>query len=219
MRLEPGKLVYGVAPEILIQFAYRATRWMWDNRREDDEWLDIGTLCWALGAPWWEARPVIEAMTADGYLDKAAGETERWAPTEQFRRLALASTGRGITRAEAEALLAKVIERARWINCHPTETLHTVVRVAVFGSFLSDKAVLGDLDLAVELQRVPRALDWLPRSNERTWYTETDRRYHKTFCSLRLRKPRLISLHGFAELEGLGTPFRIVFDAGQTARE
>jgi predicted nucleotidyltransferase len=57
-----------------------------------------------------------------------------------------------IDRAKAERMLAALLERVREVNAR-TELLYRVKRVHVFGSFITDAPDLGDIDLALELER------------------------------------------------------------------
>ena len=61
---------------------------------------------------------------------------------------------RRITRADAEAILDKLRQRILEINDDP-QYLYVVCKVAVFGSYASGNADLGDIDLAVELKARP----------------------------------------------------------------
>ncbi len=56
----------------------------------------------------------------------------------------------GLTRKRADEMIALLEERIDVVNSDP-QYLYGVYRVSVFGSYLSDKEKLGDLDLAIEL--------------------------------------------------------------------
>ena len=59
--------------------------------------------------------------------------------------------GSGVTRRRADAIISEITERAKEINENDSFA-YRVAKVAVFGSYLnSDKAKLGDLDLAADL--------------------------------------------------------------------
>lgn len=55
----------------------------------------------------------------------------------------------GITRTTAEKLLAELPKRAEAINADP-QYLFGISRIEVFGSYLTEKAKLGDIDIAVQ---------------------------------------------------------------------
>jgi predicted nucleotidyltransferase len=56
----------------------------------------------------------------------------------------------GITRAKAKELIAALVERAKAVDADP-QYLYGVSRMAVFGSYLTGKEKLGDIDIALEL--------------------------------------------------------------------
>ena len=59
--------------------------------------------------------------------------------------------GNGVTRKYAEKLLAEIPKIASSINKDDKQYQH-ITKIAVYGSFIStDKEILGDLDLAVEV--------------------------------------------------------------------
>lgn len=70
-----------------------------------------------------------------------------------------------VKRERADRLIAALVIEAEAINDDPLPW-YDVTRLSVFGSYLSSKPVLGDLDIAVRL--TPR---WLPESNgfTRAW--------------------------------------------------
>jgi predicted nucleotidyltransferase len=67
----------------------------------------------------------------------------------QFRK---AHVGKGIARSKAEQALQGLLARVRQVNADDY-WLYRVKRVVVFGSYLSNKPVLGDVDVAVELEQ------------------------------------------------------------------
>jgi predicted nucleotidyltransferase len=58
-----------------------------------------------------------------------------------------------LTRERADVLLKELVERAKKINEEEVDFVLGISRLAVFGSYMTDKQVLGDLDIAVELGR------------------------------------------------------------------
>ncbi len=59
-----------------------------------------------------------------------------------------------MSRAKAEKLLKGVLDRVAEIN-ERADLLHWVTEVRVFGSYLTETDDLGDLDLAIKLERRP----------------------------------------------------------------
>jgi predicted nucleotidyltransferase len=74
--------------------------------------------------------------------------------TEKGRRLGVTWANPPITRAKADNLLQELLERVKEVNNHK-EYLYKVESVKVFGSYLSDKEILGDLDVAIKV--MPKA--------------------------------------------------------------
>ena len=207
MRLTPGQLVFGVAPEILVDCAQQihSARWDYDQRE-----VSIDDFSKALGAPKSEALPVLDAMMKAGFITKAAGRGEICVPTKKLGQLALAKISSGISRGEADALLARVIRKAECINRDAGEDGPTVECIVVFGSYLSDVQVLGDLDIGVEVAG-QRRYDPERDGGPREWHSRRVSAALSTFRALRLRQPRKISVHQLEEVVGLGTRYELVF--------
>jgi hypothetical protein len=152
MNLRPGELVFGVGPEILVDCARQL--------REKEEPFALEEFSRALGAPVDEAGDVLQAMVRDGFFEQAADGT--YTGTTKFTQLAASKISEGLTRRAAEALLARVLAKARHVNDHPEEFQARVECIVVFGAYLGDKPVLGDLDLGVRVLEMPRKTDGEP---------------------------------------------------------
>ena len=72
--------------------------------------------------------------------------------TEKGRRLGIATATPPISREKANQLLDELIHRAKAINAN-SELIYFVESIKVFGSYLSDKETLGDLDIGIKLGR------------------------------------------------------------------
>ena len=72
--------------------------------------------------------------------------------TEKGRRFGIAKATTPLTRTKANELLQNLIERAKSINENP-EFVFFVERIEVFGSYITEKELLGDLDVGVKLDR------------------------------------------------------------------
>jgi len=60
----------------------------------------------------------------------------------------------GIKRETAERILKEVVQRAKKINSSPeSQFMYFVSKVLVFGSYLTQKERLGDIDLAIEIEQ------------------------------------------------------------------
>lgn len=97
-----------------------------------------------------QATELSVQLHADGLLEPhpgaiESGEKPYYATTEKGLRLANAS-GRLFRRKRVEQELRALLERAQQINDGPF--LCRVTAIVVYGSYLSDKERLGDLDIA-----------------------------------------------------------------------
>lgn len=203
MKLPPGKLMFGVAPTILKDCAVQI------HDRERD--FELDDFCEALGAPAEEARPVLEKLIRTGFARPDKSDACRFHPTKKWGQLALASVSRGLARADAEALLQKIIARARTINSGNDSGFRKISCVVVFGSYLRRVSVLGDLDVGVALD--PKNERRLAPDGMRLaeWFRKGTAPDRKTYSALRLRKPQYISIHKFDEVLDLKTPYRVIF--------
>lgn len=129
-----------------------------------------------------------------------------------------------LTRFKADELLAKLIERAKIINSAPdTQFTHTVNKLAVFGSYLTDKEKLGDLDIAVEIkgrwsrdnaQEFREMLFKCEGINEDNSRTFMGRLFFPERKLMKFLKNRstAISLHTWSEVEGGDFEHKVIFE-------
>ena len=99
---------------------------------------------------------LFNTLLQEGYFtinDEKFGDSVYWivAETEKGRHLGVTRANPPITRAKADSLLQELLQRVKEINNHK-EYVYKVVTVKVFGSYLSDKELLGDLDVAIKLE-------------------------------------------------------------------
>jgi len=98
------------------------------------------------------AASVLHQLLAQGLVEVAfeSARERCYALTMDGTALALASASRPIKRKTADRLLAELLRRAKEINGDPGYA-HYVAKVFVFGSYLTDRPDLGDVDVAVEI--------------------------------------------------------------------
>lgn len=200
MHLRPGELVFGVAPEILLDCAKQL--------KDGDEPITLEEFSEALGAPTDEAEPVLKLMTEAGYFVPGDNGFERARP---FTQLAAARISNGLSRAEADALLARVLLKAQEINGAPALHRVRVECIVVFGSYLGDKAQLGDLDLGVRVTEISEPREGRMSISELRKALQGRSPSARARSALGLRRPRDISIHDLEEVLHLGTQFRVVF--------
>jgi predicted nucleotidyltransferase len=76
----------------------------------------------------------------------------RYETTIQGNALALAKAGKPVSRASADRVLQEFLDRVKSVN-EQSELAYSVESVIVFGSYLTDRTKLNDLDIGVELTR------------------------------------------------------------------
>lgn len=208
MHLRPDSLLFGVEPTILVDCA--------GQLRNQTLGFSLEDFCEAIGAPMREAEPVLRLMIDGGYI--ATKRESLYVPTQKLGQLALASVSVGLTRAEAELLLQRIIFKAAEVNAHPDEYPSSVTCLVVFGSYLTAKDHLGDLDVGVELAEARRTRALKGGGGIREIFTDRFAAANKSLAALRLRKPKVISLHPLRDVLDLNTPYRVVFGAMPAAR-
>ncbi len=106
-----------------------------------------------LKVPVVEARQLLRRMERLGYLevDSQLPDARWWKATRQGLRLAAATAAPPVHRRTAEKALQAFLARAQEVNANPY-FLYRVRTVVVFGSFLTRKSHLNDLDLAIRLE-------------------------------------------------------------------
>jgi hypothetical protein len=98
------------------------------------------------------AEQIQRGLLEEGYIEPSGSPfgPEHWHLTLKGSALANARARKPITRKTAERLIEEFLARVREVNAG--DYAYRVRRVIVFGSFLSDSADLGDVDLSIELE-------------------------------------------------------------------
>ncbi|PDT87745.1 hypothetical protein CO669_22975 [Bradyrhizobium sp. Y36] len=174
-----------------------------------------------LGCDEAEAVSMIEALLREGYIEKdvtAKQEPARLVVSDLGIQLCNAKFVRRISRAEAERLVAELLERVKQVN-ERDELTHRITSVRVFGSYLGDNSDLGDVDLAI--QYTPRRSTHVEEAQQRaeqsgksmsnflqviTYGTSEIRQILKN-------KSPYLSLHEHSEPDRLGVGSRVLFAA------
>jgi hypothetical protein len=160
MIVDPKGRLYGL-PTLVVRQVLRNMDPDW-RVTERDACRDLSEI---------EGHKLIEALLRDGLIEPCESwvtdDAPRYSRTEKGTRLALASA-RPIKRPTAERMLKALIERAQAIN--DGDYFCTVGALIVFGSFMTDAPMLGDLDVAWTLHKrfVPgSSLDEARRRSEK----------------------------------------------------
>lgn len=99
------------------------------------------------------AQAVMAALVQEGFLaptELRRGDELTWEVTLKGTALRCAKAGKPIKRETADKLLAELLQRV--VDVNNGDYAYRVARVIVFGSYLSDRPDLGDIDVGVELQ-------------------------------------------------------------------
>lgn len=104
-----------------------------------------------------DAAKLINNLLQNDYLfqvkpERFLSNTYILDATEKGRKLGVAKATKPISREKANHMLRELIERAEKINSNP-DFACCVSKLSVFGSFLSDKEQLGDLDVFYKISR------------------------------------------------------------------
>lgn len=157
-----------------------------------------------------QTHSLIEALIARELIREEGCESDGrviYRVTDEGHATGMKSLVPRMNRAAAEVLLQEVIERVSKINADGS-LLHHVTEVRVFGSYLTDSDDLGDLDLAIKLERKQVEGSWTKACRDladksgrtlsffqRLTFAETEVRRR-----IKSRMPR-ISLHETQELD------------------
>jgi predicted nucleotidyltransferase len=152
------------------------------------------------------ARPIIAQLVEQGYLEVVSKRPKIWRTTLKGGALANAKAAKPIRRATAERVLREFMERVHEVNTN-AHYLYKVTRVVLFGSYLSDKETLGDVDIALRMERKTEDFEEHQRLNRQrvkeaeargrffSWWREEDEwGEHETQLFLKSRS-RSLSLH------------------------
>jgi predicted transcriptional regulator/predicted nucleotidyltransferase len=114
---------------------------------------DAETIRYHLKTNMQQTQKIIKILIAEGYLEiypNHSGNKEKYRVTLKGGSLSLASAATPIKRSTADLKLKEFMERVQIVNSDD-HYLFRVKKVIVFGSYLSDKDRINDIDFAVEL--------------------------------------------------------------------
>ena len=166
-------------------------------------------------------QEIEEALVRAGYVTPDENDNMRYLVTPLGIQLCNARFISRISREKAEALLQSFLVRVISIN-ERDELTHKVTGARVFGSYLTDKADLGDIDLAVAIK--PRRQSHVKESVERA--NQSGRAVRSfldriTFGRSEVRKllkggSPYLSIHEFDEVDELEIPYKVLFPSNDT---
>lgn len=131
----------------------------------------INEIATVLGGTIKDAKLVFEQLIKEEYLifeKKKIGNNLylEVTETEKGRRLGVTRANPPITRAKADLLLSELLERVEKINSD-TDLVYKVEKVSVFGSYLSGQEILGDIDVAIKLEKKVSGDEFISKNEER----------------------------------------------------
>ncbi len=98
---------------------------------------------------------ILKKLHEANYIKESKYSTatlKEWELTSQGRRVALASAAKPLLRKTADKKINEFMERVKLVNSTP-DYLFKVKKVILFGSYLSNKNKINDIDIAIELGR------------------------------------------------------------------
>lgn len=130
-------------------------------------------------------KQVIEQLITEDYLilnkEKSGNKYQyELAETSKGRRFGIASAAPVISRQKATQLLNDLIKRAEVINANK-DLVYFVERIKVFGSYLSDKETLGDLDVGFKLSSKNNGIDFTSLNQKRIAQAKANGKIFKSF--------------------------------------
>lgn len=161
-------------------------------------------------------QEIEQGLLGAGYSEHHQSEKSRYLVTSLGRQLCNAKFVSRISREQAEILVRSFLDRVASIN-ERDELTHRVTGVRVFGSYVGERADLGDVDLAVAIE--PRRETHVEESIERAQQSGKSIRNFLdriTFGPTEVKKilkdgSPYLSIHDFEEVEKLGTPYEVIF--------
>jgi predicted nucleotidyltransferase len=179
------------------------------------------------------SRRLLAQLQAIGLIEEAPRASRPPSRRTLFRltaaglRLATASGARPVHRATAEKHLGEFLTRVKEVN-RIAYWLYHVKEVRLFGSILSPKERVGDIDLAIELQstiidsderleqEARRSLQAI-RGGRRLARISDQVLWPRVEVLLFLKsRSRLLSLHEMDDLKRLGAAYKTIFALSQS---
>ena len=142
MYIDPEGAIVGVPNIEVRDFLYRANDSEWTRRYL----ADLLNLSQQRGAK------LLAELLQLGYIEftESRGKKRYFKRSLAGARFSLASAARPLTRKTAKQRLSEFLERVEAVNASDYY-LYRVQKVLVFGSYLSDRNRINDIDVAVEL--------------------------------------------------------------------
>ena len=155
-----------------------------------------------------DTKKIITELLHENYIEinpNIPGKRNWYRTTLEGNSLGLASAAKPLKRSTAERKLSEFMERVKRINSDDSY-LYKVKKVVVFGSYLSDRERINDIDVAVELSQKYDPDEQIRLNEERVRKAQENGKHFSTFIdqlfyselevmSFLKSKSRAISLH------------------------
>jgi predicted nucleotidyltransferase len=144
MRIKPDELVAG--------FPAKKIR---DLLRQSGDFLSVHDVTKIIGEKGRKAICILECLESEGFIEKdlsfsRSGDKNYWKLTAKGGAMKNALFSAPVSRQTAEKALNKFIDRIRQVNADE-RFLYRVRKAILFGSYLTERTHVGDLDIAIDL--------------------------------------------------------------------
>jgi hypothetical protein len=122
--------------------------------RQNDQYLSAIHVGKVLGLRGKKALRLLETLERRGFIEKSdtdSDATQYWKLTLPGSSLSKALFSAPVSRKNAEKKLIEFMKRVHQVN-DDGRFLYRVRKVVVFGSFLTESPIVGDLDIAIDLE-------------------------------------------------------------------
>lgn len=218
MYVDPTSTIAGKPALEIRDFLRRSEAWSWGRLY----------LAQAFRVSDFQARELISGLVEEGLVEPDPSSPEYWRTTAKGRTLALASAAKPLRRSTAERKLREFLERVEQVN-RDERFVFQVAKVVVFGSILTTKERINDVDVAVLLE--PKEADSERHRllcQERTSEAVRQGRSFSSFLDqifwpqrevlLHLKsKSRALSLHSFDDRVLNQTETKVIYELSRSA--
>jgi predicted nucleotidyltransferase len=142
MKIEPSDTIVGQPALIIRRLLRKGYGFLWG----------IGLVEEILHVDSRTAKRIIKGLDSEGYIEKkdSGRQCDYWENTIKGNALALASAAKSVKRARAEEKLQAFLERVKHVKDNDY-FLYKVEKVIIFGSFLTLRESVNDIDIAIKL--------------------------------------------------------------------
>lgn len=175
-----------------------------------------------------ETLKLLGELHAQGYIKPVGirGERQYWRNTIKGNALANATAAKPIGRPKADKAFAEFMERVNQVNQDPY-FLYKVVKVVLFGSYLTDVPTVNDIDLGIELDTKEKDPDLLHDLFEKRRREALEKgvnldntMMYSCWPEIEVQRflkarSRVISLHPLYEAMHVSSSCKIVYDENQ----